>query len=80
MVPLHIHIVVKGLWQHAYCDPTSFFTTHILTNDTQELKPYRFKFLTDANRIRKDFAYIEVWTRISRMKDGRISQLCHAYA
>ena len=24
MVPLHIHVVVKGLWQHAYWEPTLF--------------------------------------------------------
>ena len=46
MVPLQIQIVVKGLWQHAQWDPTSFFKTHILTNDAQELTPYRFELKT----------------------------------
>ena len=48
MVPLHTPIVVKGLWQHAQWDPTSFCNTQILTNDAQELIPYK----TDANRIK----------------------------
>ena len=53
MVPLHIQVVVKGLWQHAFWHPTSFFNIQILTNDAQEFTPYRFEFKTDTNRIRK---------------------------
>ena len=58
MVYLHIQIVVKGLWQHVKWDPTSFLI--ILTNDGQKLTTYRFENKTDANRIRKDFVYIDV--------------------
>ena len=31
-----------------------------ITNDAQELTPYRFEFKAFANRIRKDFVYTEV--------------------
>ena len=37
----------------------NFLNTHILTNDAQELTPYRFELKTDANRIRKEFVYSE---------------------
>ena len=42
MVPLYIHIVVKGLWQYGYLDPTLFVNINILTNDAQELTPSKF--------------------------------------
>ncbi len=29
MVPLYIHIVVKGFWQHAYWDPTLVIIIHV---------------------------------------------------
>ena len=46
MAPLHIQIVVKGLWEHALWDPTSFINTQMSTNDAQELTP------TDLNSKR----------------------------
>jgi hypothetical protein len=51
MVPLHIHIVIKGWWQHALWDPSLL----LLTNDAQKLTPYKFEFNSDANRIQKDY-------------------------
>jgi hypothetical protein len=51
----------------------------ILANDVQELKPYKFKFKPNTNRMRKDFVYNKVWTRLkSRRNDGYICQLCQA--
>jgi hypothetical protein len=49
MVPLHIHIVVKGFWQHAYWDITLWIHAN---NNAQELTPYRFGFKCDTNRKR----------------------------
>jgi hypothetical protein len=54
MVPGHVHIVVNGFRQHAKWDPTDQYTC-ILTNNAQELTPYRFEFKYDSNRIRKYF-------------------------
>jgi hypothetical protein len=50
--------------------------TYILTNNPQELAPYRFEFKWDRQRIRNFL----LWTRISRMNDQHISQQCHATA
>ncbi len=56
MVPLHIHIVVKGfLATHLVESNIIGQYTCILTNNAQELTPYRFGFKCDTNRIRKYF-------------------------
>jgi hypothetical protein len=40
MVPLHIHIVVKGFWKHAWWDPTLLVNIHVYyKNNAQELTP-----------------------------------------
>jgi hypothetical protein len=44
MVPLHMHIVVKGVWQNVKWDPTLFVNINITTNNAQELTPHRFEF------------------------------------
>ena len=49
---------------HDFC-PQTFVV--ILTN---ELRPCRFEFKTYANRTRKDFVDINVWTQISRTRGG----------
>jgi hypothetical protein len=57
MVPLPMHIVVKGFRQHGYWNPTFFVNIdkHILTNDAQELTHCRLEFKWDRNRIRKNY-------------------------
>jgi hypothetical protein len=40
----------------------------------------RFESKDQANRIRKDFVHIEIWTKILGMNEGHISQLCYAAA
>jgi hypothetical protein len=61
MVPLHIHIVVQGLWQHSYKTPTLYFNKNTqIANDAQEFIYYRFELKSDANSTRKCFAYADV--------------------
>jgi hypothetical protein len=59
MILLHIHIAVKDVF--ATCLPGSNIAgqyTYILTNNVQELTPYRFDFICDTNKIRKYFLYM----------------------
>jgi hypothetical protein len=55
--------------------------TCTLTNNAQELTPYRLEFKCHTSRIRKIFSVCaKTWTQISRRIDGCTSQLCHATA
>jgi hypothetical protein len=68
MVIFHIHIVVKGLLQHAF-----WYLKYILARDAQEWTPSKLEFKLDVNRIRKDFFYAEVWNRISRINKNTLA-------
>jgi hypothetical protein len=78
MVPLQIHIVVKGIC--ATCLVVSNIIdqyTCILANNAQE-KIWIQMWHTQNEKIFSVWA--EIWTLISRMNDRRLSQLCHATA
>ncbi len=49
------------------------------TND-DELTPYRYELKCNTNRKENIFCLSKIWTRISKMKDRHISQLCQAAA
>jgi hypothetical protein len=58
---LHIHIVYKGVWQHAWWDTTPYVNIHkyIITIYAQELAPYRllFKPNTESEKIQSTFRF-----------------------
>ncbi len=55
MVPLHKNIVVKIFGNMSSGIQHYWSIYSILTNNAQELTPYRFEFKSDTNRIRKYF-------------------------
>jgi hypothetical protein len=88
MVPLHINILVKSLWQHAIWDRTIIVINiyiyihlcvcvHSLTFDAQELMHDKFELEPYTNNAKKEFVYTEVLTQISTTIGVHINHLCH---
>ncbi len=75
MVPFHIHIVIKGFWQHAQWNAT--FLINMCVYNIQELMPY----MGHKKKKKKIFIVCaKIWTRISWINEVCINQLCHEAA